>query len=319
MTTGITTPGNLQSELPLQAMQEFLSTPQFNLIYSFGAQEHMAESFYSNTTRMSRWSPLATDGGLLDGSGIDPAPEVPVRTDIDAKMEIYAKSLLVQEQVYLYQNERTMTKMMLLLGQWRNNKEDLLMRDLFASSPAYLNATGGLNGDQPSNITRANCNNIERVLLGQDALTMLQSRNATPQFSTSGLRDGFIGLIPSDITPDMQAIEGVLMKNAYPGNQSDYRPEEYCSVGAFRFFQSSKGIKVLNASALGATVYRIPMYGMEAVGKIFQNNYSSKVGFIPAWAVSLVAQNVAFYAKFAVARAIQNQNWLSGLNVTQRL
>lgn len=318
MTTGITTPGNLQQELPLQAMQEFLSTPQFNLIYGFGCQQHMAESFYSNTLRMSRFAPLNTDGGLLDGSGIDPAPEVPVRTDIDAKQEIYAKSLLVNEQVYLYQNERTMTKMMLLLGQWKNNKEDLLMRDLFASSPAYINATGGLNGDQPSNITRSSINNIERILLGQDALTILQSQNATPQFATSGLRDGFLGLIPSEITPDMQAVEGVLMRNAYPGDQSQYRPEEYCSVGAFRFFQSSKGIKVLNASALGATVFRIPMFGMEAVGKILQNGINSKVGFIPAWAVSTVAQNVAFYAKFGMARAIQNQNWLSGLNVTVR-
>jgi len=34
----------------------------------------------------------------------------------------------------------------MLCGQWMRNKEDLLMRDLFASSPAYLNATGGLNG-----------------------------------------------------------------------------------------------------------------------------------------------------------------------------
>jgi hypothetical protein len=47
---------------------------------------------------------------------------------------------------WLFQNERTMTKMMMLCGQWMRNKEDLLMRDLFASSPAYLNATGGLNG-----------------------------------------------------------------------------------------------------------------------------------------------------------------------------
>lgn len=57
---------------------------------------------------------------------------------------------------------------------------------------------------------------------------------------------------------------------------------------------------------------------MEAIGKIMQNNYSSEIGFIPKWAVSLVGQNVGFYAKFAVARAVQNQNWLSGLNVTLR-
>lgn len=222
-------------------------------------------------------------------------------------------------ECWLFQNERTMTKMMMLCGQWMRNKEDLLMRDLFASSPAYLNATGGLNGDQPSNITRANVNNIERVLLGQDALTMLQSNNATNQFSTAGMRDSFIALCSTDITPDLQNTDGVLLKNAYPGNQESFRPEEYCQIGRFRFFVSSKGIKVANASALGATVYQIPMYGMEAVGKVEQNNYTAIVGFRPSWVVSAVGQNVGIYAKFAIARAIQNQNWLSGLNVTQRL
>lgn len=318
MATGITNPGNLQQELPLQAMQEFLSTPQQNLIFSIGSEMHVAEDFNSNTIRMSRFAPLNTDGGLLDGSGIDPAPEIPVRTDIDAKQNIYAKSLLVNEQVFLYQNERTVTKMMMLLGQWRNNKEDLVMRDLYASSPAYINCTGGLNGDDPSNITRANINNIEKVLLGQDALSILQSVNATNQFATAGLRDGFLALVHSDVTSDLQTVDGVLLKSNYPGNQTDFKPEEYCSIGAFRFFQSSKGIRVSNASAKGATVYRIPMYGMEAVGKIRQGSNVSKLGQIPAWAVSTVAQNMAFYAKFALANAVQNQNWLSGLNTTLR-
>jgi N4-gp56 family major capsid protein len=212
-----------------------------------------------------------------------------------------------------------MTKMMMLCGQWMRNKEDLLMRDLFASSPAYLNATGGLNGDSPSNITRANVNNVERVLLGQDALTMLQSNNATNQFSTAGMRDSFIALCSTDITPDLQNTDGVLLKNAYPGNQESFRPEEYCQIGRFRFFVSSKGIKIANASGAGNTVYQIPMYGMEAIGKIEQNNYTAIVGFRPSWVVSAVGQNVGIYAKFAIARAIQNQNWLSGLNVTQRL
>ena len=48
---------------------------------------------------MSRYERLSTNGGLLDGSGIDPAPEVVVRTDVDATMEIYAKTVVVNEQV----------------------------------------------------------------------------------------------------------------------------------------------------------------------------------------------------------------------------
>ena len=100
VSSGITTIANNSPELPLQASDFFLSTRQFNLIHSFGAQKHFAKAFIGKTTRLSRFDPLSTDGGQLDGSGIDPAPEVPVRTDIDADMEIFAKSIVVNEQVF---------------------------------------------------------------------------------------------------------------------------------------------------------------------------------------------------------------------------
>jgi hypothetical protein len=61
------------------------------------------------------------------------------------------------------------------------------------------------------------------------------------------------------------------------------------------------------------------MYGLESTSKIEQNNYSAIVGYRPPYVVSSVAQNSQLYAKFAIARAITNQNWLSGLNVTERL
>jgi len=99
MAVGISTIGNVQPELPLQAIEEFLSTEQFSLVYSFGADLHYAEAHAGKTTRLSRWDPLSTDGGQLDGTGIDPAPEVPIRTDIDAEMEVFAKSVAVNEQV----------------------------------------------------------------------------------------------------------------------------------------------------------------------------------------------------------------------------
>jgi hypothetical protein len=97
--TGITNINNFAPELPVQASEDLLSTPMFNLIHSFGVDLHHAEAYIGKTTRMSRFERLSTDGGQLDGSGIDPASEVPVRSDIDATMEIYAKSIVTNEQV----------------------------------------------------------------------------------------------------------------------------------------------------------------------------------------------------------------------------
>lgn len=318
-TTGITSIYNLAPELPLQAAEDFLSTPMFNLIHSFGADLHFAQAQVAKTTRLSRFERLSTDGGQLDGSGIDPAPEVPIRTDIDAEMEIYAKTIVVNEQVQLFENDKTLTKFVALGGQWMREKEDLLMRDLYASSVSYINATGGVNGQQPSEITRKDINNIEKILLGQDARTMLEVVQAELKFATAPTRDAFIALASTNITSDLQNVQGVILKNAY-ASQDGLRPEEYCSVSRFRFFVSSKAASLPGISSpSGQTVYTIPMYGLEAAAKIEQNGYTATVGYRPPFVVSSVAQNSQLYFKFAIARAITNQNWVSGLNVTANL
>lgn len=313
--TGITGIQNMAPELPVQASEDLLSTPMFNLIHSFGVDLHHAESYVGKTTRMSRFERLSTDGGQLDGSGIDPASEVPNRTDIDATMEIYAKSIVTNEQVILWENSKTLTKFTALLGQWLREKEDLLMRDLFSSSISYINATGGGNGDQPSNMSLNDVNNIENILLGNDARSMLSSLEATREIGTAGVRDAFIALANTNLAADLQRVQGVLLKSAYP-TQEGLRPEEYCSISRFRFFVSSKAARTPGISMRGNTVYTIPMYGLEAAAKIEQNNYTAVLGYRPPWVVSSVAQNSQLYAKFAIARAITNQNWISGLNVT---
>jgi N4-gp56 family major capsid protein len=316
LATGITNIQNMAPELPLQFSEDLLSTPMFNLIHSFGADLHYAEANIGKTTRMSRYERLSTDGGQLDGSGIDPAPEVVVRSDIDCTMEIYAKTVVINEQVTLYENDKVLTKFTALCGQWLREKEDLLMRDLYASSVSYINCTAGGNGDQPSNIQRADVNNIERILLSNDARTMLEVVEGELRFATAPVRDAFIALASTDLTADLQSVDGVLLK-AFYASQDGLRPEEYCQISRFRFFVSSKANKIPGASLLGATVYTIPMYGLEAAAKVEQNNYTATLGYRPPYVVSSVAQNSQIYAKFAIARAITNQNWVSGLNATQ--
>ncbi len=144
---------------------------------------------------------------------------------------------------------------------------------------------------------------------------MLASIDAMDKFSTGPTRDAFIALASTNLTNDLQKVQGVLLKNAY-ASQDGLRPEEYCSISRFRVFVSSKGAKTPGISNNGRTVYTIPMFGLEAASKIEQNNYTAVIGYRPPWVVSSVAQNSQLYAKFAIARAITNQNWISGLNCT---
>ena len=147
---------------------------------------------------------------------------------------------------------------------------------------------------------------------------MLAVNEADLKFGTSPTRDAFIALASTDITSDLQGVAGVVLKNAYP-HQEGLRPEEYCSVSRFRFFVSSKAAKIVGASLKGNNVYTIPMFGLEAAAKVEQNGYTAILGYRPPYVVSSVAQNSQLYAKFVIARAITNQNWITGLNVTATL
>lgn len=97
--TGITNIQNMAPELPLQFSEDLLSTPMFNLIHSFGCDLSYAEAHIGKTIRMSRYERLSTDGGQLDGTGIDPSPEVVIRTDVDATTEIYAKTVVINKEL----------------------------------------------------------------------------------------------------------------------------------------------------------------------------------------------------------------------------
>ena len=157
-----------------------------------------------------------------------------------------------------------------------------------------------------------------------DVFTILQNNSAEYitniveadlKFGTAPTRDSFLALASTDLTSDLQNVSGVQLKNTYP-HQEGLRPEEYCSVSRFRFFVSSKANKIPGAALDGSTVYTIPMFGLEAAAKVEQNGYTAILGYRPPYVVSSVAQNSQLYAKFAIARAITNQNWISGLNAT---
>ena len=204
----------------------------------------------------------------------------------------------------------------MLLAQWMRNKEDVFMRDLFASSSSYTDAIGGNNGDIPSNPSYEDFLNKEAVLNTNDAQTVLEIVEATDQFSTSPRMDSYLGLAHTDLTPALNLTENFVLKSAYPGRGESVKKEEYGSCGRFRLFISSHAQVIPNASDQGYNVYPIPLYGIEAIGKIEQTRYTHRLGTRPDWVVSNVAQNSGLYAKFALARTVQNQNWVTGLNVT---
>jgi hypothetical protein len=71
-------------------------------------------------------------------------------------------------------------------------------------------------------ISLKDVNNIERILLGNDARTMLAVNEARLAFGTAPTRDAFIALASTDLTSDLQAVTDVILKNEYPELGGNY-------------------------------------------------------------------------------------------------
>jgi len=149
------------------------------------------------------------------------------------------------------------------LGVSLRQTEDQLTRDMLAGTAAFINCTAGVNGDNPTELTRSDVDDVVRALLGNNAYTILDNIEGDDKFGTAPVRDAYFALCHTDLTKDMDNVTGFIQKNQYPSPMNALR-SEWGAIGNLRFLISSIGSQSLNASSLGANVYNIFCVGMEA-------------------------------------------------------
>lgn len=149
------------------------------------------------------------------------------------------------------------------LGVSLRQTEDELTRDMLAGGAAFINCVGGVNGDNPTEITRNDVDTIVRTLLSNDAYTILDNIEGDDKFGTAPVRDAYFALGSTQLTGDLDTVAGFIHKNAYPSPMNALR-SEWGAIGNLRFLVSSIGSVTANASGLGANVNNIFCCGMEA-------------------------------------------------------
>jgi hypothetical protein len=68
------------------------------------------------------------------------------------------------------------------LGVSLRQTEDQLTRDMLASTAAFINCTAGVNGDNPTELTRSDVDDVVRALLGNNAYTILDNIEGDDKF-----------------------------------------------------------------------------------------------------------------------------------------
>lgn len=201
------------------------------------------------------------------------------------------------------------------LGVSLRQTEDELTRDMLAGTAALINCVGGVNGDNPTEITADDISVVIRTLLGNNAYTILDNIEGEDKFGTAPVRDAYFALCSTDLTGDLNNTDGFIHKNAYPSPMNTLR-SEWGSIQNLRFLVSSIGSKTVAGSGLGEDVYNIFCVGMEAYACIEQDGYSSQFIYRPPIYDGPLALNCSVGYKFAEVPRITNDLWVINLRAT---
>lgn len=201
------------------------------------------------------------------------------------------------------------------LGVSLRQTEDQLTRDMLAATASFINCTGGVNGDNPTEITRSDVDTVVRALLNNNAYTIMDNIEGEDKFGTAPVRDAYFALCSTQLTGNLDNVAGFIQKNQYPAPMNALR-SEWGAIGNLRFLISSIGSVFQNASSLGADVYNIFCVGMEAYACIEQDGYSASFIYRPPIYDGPLALNVSVGYKFAEVPRITNDLWVINLRAT---
>ncbi len=201
------------------------------------------------------------------------------------------------------------------LGVSLRQTEDQLTRDMLAGTAAFINCTGGVDGDNPTEITRSDVDTVVRTLLNNNAYTIMDNIEGQDKFGTAPVRNAYFALCSTNLTGNLDNVAGFVQINQYPSPMNALQ-SEWGAIGNLRFLVSSIGSVVPQASNLGNDVYNIFCVGMEAYACIEQDGYSASFIYRPPIYDGPLALNASVGYKFAEVPRITNDQWVINLRAT---
>lgn len=311
----ITTTTSLPAPVQQSFSYKLLSVPVPSLIHKIPAMRKKMPRNGGTTLRMRRYNPLSTALVPLGNTGVTPPAQQLTALDIDAKIDFYGTYIQLNEQVTLQNQDPVLNEAAARLGVSLRQTEDELTRNMLASTASFINCVGGVNGDNPTEITRNDVDEVVRALLNNDAYTIMDNIEGENKFGTAPVRDAYFALANSALSGTLDNVTGFIQKNQYPSPMNAMR-SEWGSIGNLRILISSIGSVSSNASNLGSDVYNIICVGMEAYAIIEQDGYSASFIYRPPIYDGPLALNASVGYKFAQVPRITNDLWVLNLRCT---
>lgn len=196
--------------------------------------------------------------------------------------------------------------------------EDIILRDYIVSAASQINAGGGSNGDNPTNLGVSDFSLVATTLDTNNAYKFMSGIEGDLKFGTGPIRSAYFMLASTELQSDFDSLTGAGFFNIwnYPNNSSAL-PAEYGSVFNIRILTSSEAPVARGSSAKGNDVYYNAVVGKQAVTHINQDGYSMNLIYRDPYYSGMLAQNATIAVKFAQAQAITQDTAIRNLLCTR--
>ena len=196
--------------------------------------------------------------------------------------------------------------------------EDLILRDYIVSAASDIMASGGANGDNPTNLGMSDFSLIATTLDTNNSYKFMSGIEGENKFGTGPVRSAYFMLSSTELQSDFDNLvgSGFLNQWNYPNNSSAL-PSEYGSAFNIRVLTSSEAPVARAASANGQDVYYNTVLGKQAITHINQDGYSMNLIYRDPYYSGMLAQNATLAVKFAQAQAITQDTAIRNLLSTR--
>lgn len=192
------------------------------------------------------------------------------------------------------------------------------MRDYIVSAASEINAGGGSNGDNPTNLGISDFSLVATTLDTNNAYKFMSGIEGMDRFGTGPVRSSYFMLSSTELQSDFDSLvgQGFLSQWNYPANTSAL-PSEYGNVFNIRILTSSEAPVARAASANSNDVYYNTVLGKQALTHINQDGYSMNLIYRDPYYSGMLAQNATLAVKFAQAQAITQDTAIRNLLCTR--
>jgi N4-gp56 family major capsid protein len=270
------------------------------------------------TCRFMRPRALQPPTIQLGNSGIDPPAQIPQRDIIDAQMAFFGTGCIINEQVILQDQEGVLAWVSERLAVAMRQAEDLILRDYIVSAASQINAGGGTNGDNPTNLGMTDFSLVATTLDTNNAYKFMSGIEGMDRFGTGPVRSAYFMLSSTELQSDFDGLvnAGFLNQWNYPTNSSAL-PSEYGAGFNVRVLTSSEAPVARGASANANDLYYNTVLGKQAITHINQDGYSMNLIYRDPYYSGMLAQNATLAVKFAQSQAITQDTAIRNLLCTR--